>query len=114
MQLLRSTRGAVVLALIGVAPMLHAQGGGVTIAGRVTTDQGAPLAGASVFLQGMSIGSQTNDQGQYRFSVAPARASGQAATLTARVIGYAAQSVSVTLTGGSTITQNFSLASNPL
>jgi len=102
------------IALVAIAPAVRAQGGGVTISGRVTTEQGAPLPGASVFLQGLSIGSQTNDQGNYTFVVAAARATGQTATLTARVIGYAAKSASVTLAAGSSITQDFTLAANPL
>lgn len=104
---------AVTAALVTTASVAAAQGG-TTISGRVTNDAGAPLPGASVFLQGLSIGSQTNDQGNYTFVVAPARANGQTATLTARVIGYAAKSVSVTLTRGTNITRNFTLAANPL
>jgi TonB-linked SusC/RagA family outer membrane protein len=98
---------------VATASVAAAQGG-TTISGRVTNEAGAPLPGASVFLQGLSIGSQTNDQGRYSFVVAQARATGQTATLTARVIGYAAKSVSVTLTAGQAITQDFTLASNPL
>ena len=104
---------AVTAALVTTASVAAAQGG-TTISGRVTNDAGAPLPGASVFLQGLSIGSQTNDQGNYTFVVAAARATGQTATLTARVIGYAAKSASVTLTAGSSITQDFTLAANPL
>lgn len=104
---------AVTAALVTTASVAAAQGG-TTISGRVTNDAGAPLPGASVFLQGLSIGSQTNDQGNYTFVVAPARANGQSATLTARVIGYAAKSITVTLTRGANITQDFSLAANPL
>ena len=100
-------------AIVSVASIATAQGG-TTVTGRVTNESGAPLPGASVFLQGMGIGGQTNDNGQYSFVVASARATGQAATLTARVIGYAARSSPVTLPPGSTITQNFTLASNPL
>jgi len=104
---------AVTAALVTSASVAAAQGG-TTISGRVTNDAGAPLPGASVFLQGLSIGSQTNDQGSYTFVVAPARATGQTATLTARVIGYAAKSVTVTLARGANITQDFVLAANPL
>ena len=104
---------AVTAALVTTASVAAAQGG-TTISGRVTNDAGAPLPGASVFLQGLSIGSQTNDQGNYTFVVAPARANGQSATLTARVIGYAAKSITVTLARGANITQDFALAANPL
>lgn len=114
MRLFRSLTSVALVALVGVGPTLRAQGVGVTISGRVTNGAGAPLPGASVFLQGLSIGSQTNDQGNYTFVVAPARANGQSATLTARVIGYAAKSITVTLTRGANITQDFALAANPL
>ncbi|MEO6779145.1 MAG: SusC/RagA family TonB-linked outer membrane protein [Gemmatimonadaceae bacterium] len=87
---------------------------GTTISGRVTNESGAPIPGASVFIPTLNIGSQTNDNGQYSFVVAGARANGQTATLTARVIGYTARSVSVRLLGGSSITENFSLVANPL
>ena len=86
---------------------------GTTVTGRVTSDAGAPLGGASVFISGMNIGTQTNDDGTYTFVVPASRATGAAATLTARVIGYTARSVPITLTPGSTVNQAFSLTVNP-
>jgi TonB-linked SusC/RagA family outer membrane protein len=86
---------------------------GTTVTGRVTSDAGAPLGGASVFISGMNIGTQTNDDGTYSFVVPANRATGAAATLTARVIGYTARSVPITLTPGSTVNQVFSLTVNP-
>ncbi len=102
------------LALLLIAGVVQAQGGEVTISGRVTNEAGAPLAGVNVFLEGMSIGTQTGDDGRYSFVVGASRASGQTATLTARVIGYASKTTQVTLTQGQTITQDYVLASNPL
>jgi TonB-linked SusC/RagA family outer membrane protein len=86
---------------------------GTTVTGRVTSDAGVPLGGAAVFIAGTNIGTQTNDDGTYTFVVPPNRATGEAAQLTARVIGYSAKSVPVTLTPGSTINQAFALAVNP-
>ena len=86
---------------------------GTTVTGRVTSDAGAPLGGASVFISGMNIGTQTSDDGTYSFVVPANRATGAAATLTARVIGYTARSVPITLTPGSTVNQAFSLTVNP-
>lgn len=103
----------VTAALLGVASVAAAQGG-TTISGRVTSDAGAPLPGANVYLVGLNIGTQTGDDGRYTFVVPAARATGQTATLTARVIGYTARSVTVTLTQGAAITQNFTLPVNPL
>jgi hypothetical protein len=86
---------------------------GTTVTGRVTSDAGVPLAGASVFIAGMNLGAQTNENGSYTFVVPANRATGGAASLTARVIGFTARSVPVTLTAGSTINQDFSLTVNP-
>ncbi len=84
-----------------------------TISGRVVSESGAPLNSASVFIEGMSIGSLTDETGKYTFEVPAARVKGQTATVTARLIGFKAQSVQVTLNAGS-ITQNFTLSANPL
>src|SRR6478672_4631670 len=94
------------------AVSLRAQG--VTVSGRVTSDNGQPLTGVSVFVQGMGIGSTTDEQGRYTFAVPSGRALGQAATLTARRIGYTARTVQVTLTAATSVTQDFVLTANPL
>ncbi|HEU4563740.1 MAG TPA: SusC/RagA family TonB-linked outer membrane protein [Gemmatimonadaceae bacterium] len=86
----------------------------VTISGRVTSDAGVPLQSANVFLEGMALGAITNAEGRYTFTVPAARATGQTATLTARLIGYRPTSVPVTLTAGTPITHDFALAANPL
>ncbi|MGI8508275.1 MAG: carboxypeptidase regulatory-like domain-containing protein, partial [Gemmatimonadaceae bacterium] len=80
----------VTAALATVASVAAAQGG-TQISGRVTSEQGAPLPGANVFIVGLNIGSQTNADGRYTFAVTGPRANGQTATLTARVIGYSAK-----------------------
>lgn len=86
---------------------------GTTVTGRVTSDAGVPLGGVSVFLPGMNIGTQTNDDGSYTFVVPASRATGATVALTARVIGYTARSATITLTPGATVTQSFSLTVNP-
>jgi len=86
---------------------------GTTVTGRVTSDAGVPLGGATVFLAGTNIGAQTSDDGNYSFVVPASRATGGTTTLTARVIGYTARSVQVTLTPGSTVNQSFALPINP-
>lgn len=82
-----------------------------TISGRVTSEGGLPLANASVFLEGMNIGTLTKEGGIYSFTVPAASANGQQATLTARLIGYKPISAEVTLSPG-TITHDFSLPAN--
>lgn len=112
-------RPAVELALAftlgaGAVPLAAAaQQPGLTIVGQVTTGNDIPLRSATVVLQGMGIGAVTRDDGRYTITVAASRARGQHAALTARLIGYAPETVQITLTSG-TITQNFRLATNPL
>src|SRR6202521_1312389 len=86
---------------------------GMTVTGRVTSDAGAPLGGATVFIAGTTMGAQAADDGSYTFVVPASRATGGTATLTARVIGYTAHSVPITLTPGATVNQSFTLAVNP-
>jgi TonB-dependent SusC/RagA subfamily outer membrane receptor len=87
---------------------------GTTITGTVTNEQGAALPGATVMIQGTTIGAHTDDAGRYTIVVPGDRANGQSVTLVARVIGYAARTVPVVLTAGGNIAQNFALVVNPL
>ncbi|MDQ2766579.1 MAG: TonB-dependent receptor plug domain-containing protein, partial [Gemmatimonadota bacterium] len=82
------------------------------ISGRVTSQAGAPLASASVLVEGMGVGTITRDDGRYSFIVPAARAHGQQAQLTAKLIGYKAKSATIALAG--TVNQDFVLESNPL
>jgi TonB-linked SusC/RagA family outer membrane protein len=100
-------------ALLAVSGTVASAQAPVTIAGRVTSDAGVPLAGASVFIPGMNLGASTSDDGSYTFVVPASRATGGTATLTARVIGYSASSVPITLTPGTTIQRSFQLVVNP-
>lgn len=86
-----------------------------TITGRVTArETGAPLNGATVFLEQLQIGAQTDDEGRYTLSVPAARATGQSDTLTVRRIGYQPTSVGVTLAAGAQLTHDFAITANPL
>ena len=107
---LRQT-GAVLAFLALAATAASAQE--ATITGRVTSDAGTPLASASVFLDGMGIGTLTRDDGRYSLVVPAARINGQTASLVARLIGYKSVAFSVTLANG-TIAHDFVLATNPL
>ena len=90
-----------------------AQGGGTTITGKVTSEAGVPLPSASVFLEGLNLGTLTRDDGTYSFIVPGARATGDSATLTARLIGYRSQSAQITLSPGA-VTRDFTLTANPM
>ena len=93
------------------AGVLQAQDG-ATITGVVRNEAGQPLAAATVFLTQLGIGTQTREDGRYTLVVPTARAQGQTATLTARIIGYRPQSTEVTVSGS--ITRDFTLPLNPL
>ncbi|MDQ6689589.1 MAG: carboxypeptidase-like regulatory domain-containing protein, partial [Gemmatimonadota bacterium] len=84
------------------------------VSGRVVSDAGVPLVGASVFIPGMALGTTTGDNGTYTFVIPASRATGQSAPLTARLLGYTASSTPITLTPGATIARDFTLAVNPL
>ncbi len=85
-----------------------------TITGRVTNEAGNPLQSVSVFLDGMSIGTITRDDGRYSISVPAARVNGQTVSLVARLIGFKSVAMPITLSAGAPITHDFVLASNPL
>jgi TonB-linked SusC/RagA family outer membrane protein len=101
------------VALVCATTTVSAQAG-TTISGTVTNEQGAPLPGATVLIQGTTTGAHTDDAGRYVIVVPADRANGQSGVLVARVIGYSARQVPIVLTAGSTISQNFSLVVNPL
>ncbi|HMG70955.1 MAG TPA: SusC/RagA family TonB-linked outer membrane protein [Gemmatimonadaceae bacterium] len=104
---------AAIAALVCAATTVSAQTG-TTISGTVTNEQGTPLPGATVLIQGTATGAHTDDAGRYVIVVPADRANGQAGVLIARVIGYSARQVPIVLAAGSTISQNFSLVVNPL
>ena len=101
---------ALVLASLPVAALAQQS---ATVTGRVRAESGGPLAGASVFLEGGTVGSTTDENGRYSFQVPGARVTGQPTRVTARRIGYTARTATVTLSAGE-IQQDFLLAPNPL
>jgi len=97
--------------LVALLPALAAAQ--TTISGRVTSEGGVPVANATVFLEGMNLGTQADETGRYSITVPPARATGQTVPLIARLIGYTSKSVPVTLVAGP-VALDFVLARNPL
>lgn len=77
-----------------------------TITGHVTTETGAPLAGVTVSITALGVGSTTRDDGQYTFTVPAARVANQSAILSARRVGYSPQSAPITVSAG-TVTHDF-------
>ena len=86
----------------------------VTITGRVTSDAGEPLRSSNVAIPQLNMIVYANPDGSYRLVVPGARAQDQEVALSARMIGYRAQTATVRLTPGAAIVQNFQLASDPL
>jgi TonB-linked SusC/RagA family outer membrane protein len=86
----------------------------IAVSGTVTNETGQPMPGVSVALVGLGLGALTTDSGRYSFTVPAARASGQAATLEARRLGYRPVQFQVTLTPGTSISHDFQLTANPL
>jgi len=85
----------------------------VTINGRVQSEDGAPLAYAELSIPSLGVGAVTRDDGRYAIFIPGARVTGQSVQMTARRLGYKAQTVTLQLTEG-LITKDFSLAANPL
>lgn len=110
MRTVRKLIYALLPSLLLVPAALWAQG--ATVSGRVVGSGGEPLPSVSVFIQGLGVGSTTDSDGRYSFSIPSARVQGQAVTLTARRIGYTSQNAPITLTAGN-ITRDFALGPNP-
>ena len=102
-------RVAAGLLLSGLIPALSAAQQGTTLSGRVTSgDSGGPLVAATVSIPELRLGGQTNADGRYNFTVPATSVSGQTVTVTARRLGYLANSVQVQLSGTG-ITTDFRL-----
>jgi len=96
-----------VVALLPAVPLVAQQTG--TVSGIVTTEAGAPLAGASVVIAGTVRSVLTNEKGLYHLSV-PAGAH----SVRARLIGYEAAEQQVVVPAGQAVTVDFQLTATPL
>ncbi|HKN57758.1 MAG TPA: carboxypeptidase-like regulatory domain-containing protein, partial [Gemmatimonadaceae bacterium] len=106
---MRFLLGAFALLLTPAAAIAQA----AVISGRVTAEDRGALSDVAVSIPELGVGAITRDDGRFSITVPGARVTGQTVTLTARRIGYRAQSVSITLNPG-TITQDIALPANPL
>jgi iron complex outermembrane receptor protein len=110
------------LAAVAVAALLSlpvvrpsaaaAQGAAPTgsIAGKVTDDKGAPIAGAQVAIQGTTVGALTSATGDYVLARVPVGTQ----TVRARMVGFRPDSASVTVAADQRASQDFTLQRNPL
>jgi TonB-linked SusC/RagA family outer membrane protein len=78
------------------------------ISGRVTSQDGSAVPAATVFIQSLNMGAQTQDDGRYTLSVPGARAQGPA-VITVRRIGFKPATQTITLAPGAVIAQDFVL-----
>lgn len=84
-----------------------------TITGTVKSESGDPLAYATVVVERLNAGAQSNNAGVFTIVVPGARAEGQTVTLTAKLVGYKPRSMTFVLTPG-TVTKDFRMEKNPL
>jgi len=71
-----------------------------TVTGRVTSDAGTPIAGATVSIASLRLNSVTNDAGIYRINVPPDRFVARADSLRVTRLGYRPATVRFTLAAG--------------
>lgn len=89
------------LCAVGIATTVPALAQAQTvITGRVTSDQGQPLAGANVLISELNISVGTDANGNYTINIPEARVSGQSVAVQARAIGFQPVSRTVTLSSG--------------
>ena len=81
-----------------------------SVSGTVTDNNGDPLAGANLVVDGTSIGAAAGADGSYRIDIPSGTVSGQTVTVTASYIGHQSQSAQVAVPESGNTTQNFSLA----
>ena len=92
--------GVLALAVGAVATTVRAQDAGAVIVGKITTDKGVAVSGATVAITDLGLASASDDNGNYVLTVPALRTKGQATHLVARRIGFAPASFPVTLTPG--------------
>ena len=80
-----------------------------SVQGTVTDDNGNPLSGANVVVEGTSLGAAAASDGTYQFDVPAGTVGGQTVTLTTSYIGHKSQSAQVEVPATGSVTQNFSL-----
>ena len=99
---------AVVGAVIAMGTPTQAEAQGAVINGKVTSEFGANIEGANVYISDLSVSILTNAEGNYTISLPAARVNGQLANLRVRAVGYQPQVRPVRITAG-TQTFNFVL-----
>ena len=105
LRFLRTLGSLALLGALSAAPALGQSTG--TINGTVVdAADGQPIAGAQVFIEALSIGGVTDEEGQYSIANVPAGSH----ALSARIIGYLTATEDVTVTDGQATTVDLQLS----
>lgn len=104
--------GGATLLWLGAAAPLPAQTAAV-VSGRVVSDRGDPIGGATVIVNNTNFGATTTANGTYAITISASAARGQTVTLTARYLGFKPSARQVVVSLG-VQEQNFTLEPDPL
>lgn len=104
----RAVLVAIAGGLIAMGTPRQVEAQGAVINGKVTSEFGANIEGANVYINDMGISILTNAEGNYTISVPAARVNGQLVNLRVRAVGYQPQVRPMRVTAG-TQTFNFVL-----
>src|SRR5688572_2028066 len=96
------------LLVLGLPFVAQAQTG--TIQGRITDQDGQPIAGATVSLEGTGLGTQTDGQGDFVLR----GVSAGSYTLRVEAVGHATESESVTVAEGAEVRRDYALRSEAI
>ena len=100
------------LCLTAPAAQVRSQEAGPTgtVSGTVTNEQGAPLAGVQVTVEGTGLGAVSQDNGQYVITHVPVGPR----TIRVRSVGYRPQALPVTVAADQHAAENFRMVEDPL
>src|ERR1043165_7191227 len=102
-----ATAAALVGGLLAL-PVAGAQAQNAVITGKVTSEFGAPVDQANVYINDLGVSVGTDAQGSYTITIPASRVSGQQLNLRVRAIGYQPGLRRIRITAGSQ-TQDFAL-----
>ncbi|HEU5186021.1 MAG TPA: TonB-dependent receptor plug domain-containing protein, partial [Gemmatimonadaceae bacterium] len=105
-QLITGAALAAAALVAGLHPATAMAQGTERISGTVTSDQGIPIPGAQVTVQGTTLGAYTADDGRYAIANVPLGTH----VVRAQRIGYAPLTQTVTVVAGASATADFRLA----
>jgi len=81
-----------------------------TVSGRVVDNDGSPVAGVQVFITELGRGTESRGDGTYVLGGIPSGTH----TVRARLIGFRAQSATVSVPAGGSVSQGFTINRDPL